>query len=412
MMSNQALAGPQPPGGLRETAVHPGDMMELLYRSLKTVDTRLAEHQRQVAFILLSMAEIHGGIAPAKMRELCLLAYLHDFGICLVPGEADAIFQKESEVPDRHALYGHLLCKELLPGRLSEVLRYHHTPYCELVKSTQPEIALYAQMMQLADRVAVLVSHHGRNAAEVDTFLAACGPDVFGRDVVRLFHLADLAGDLCYKVKTELYLLEQKDWEFLLEPGEAEGCLRMLAFVCDMREGRLPVGAAVREAAVRELAAAGGLAEEAQNRLGSAALLLHLEALAGRSQGSRWELLEGLVEEDLLLLLEGVSPVWGERSFSPPPAKREAVREAGFLVVANQLGRLCEAGDRLWHSGGGQALQALEKERREGRLDRETLDLYTAHLPQVMQACRRAFEDAMARYGRIKEGAGACAGAG
>ncbi len=404
MMNNEACASQMSPGEWQALALRPEFLLEFLHRVLKNVDPRLAEHERQAAFMVFSMADVHGGIGPAKLRELFLLAFLHDLGVLLASDELETIFEDECRVPARHAVYGYLLFREMLPGRLAEVVRYHHTPYCEMVRCVPPEIALYAQMLHLADRVAVLASHHGRSTTELDTFITACGAEVFSKDVARLFRWADFTHDICHKVKSEIYLLEGQERNYFPEPAELEGCLRLLAFLGDGKNGRPPVATAVRVAAANKMAVLWGLENETTAQLHYAAMLMDIKRLDARAQGvyTRRELLDGFAQRELLELLE-LADRWQEGKGPPSSAALcEGQKGAAVLALATLVGQQYETESYPEADG---VLNVIKEEGEKGRQCKEVVQLFAQHAPAILAACTTASEWALARRGNIRAGA-------
>ncbi|MEI3229848.1 MAG: HD domain-containing protein [Gordonibacter pamelaeae] len=127
----------------------------MIQRALNCVDSRLVDHGLRVGAIMDAMLEA-AGWEPARRRDACLMALMHDIGAYRTE-EIDRLVEFESCDVWEHSFYGYLFFKELSPlAGYAEVVLYHHMPD-RLFTDQDPAVRFLAQVLQVADRVDMLL---------------------------------------------------------------------------------------------------------------------------------------------------------------------------------------------------------------------------------------------------------------
>ena len=132
-------------------------MLMAFSNALNLVDSRLTDHHKQVAYICYELAKSMG-MDQDFIRKLVMLGLVHDMG-AFREAERDRMISFEVENVMEHAVVGYLLLKKIsFYEPMAEAILYHHTHYMdgENFHEVDPEIAMMAQLLFLADRVSVL----------------------------------------------------------------------------------------------------------------------------------------------------------------------------------------------------------------------------------------------------------------
>lgn len=132
-------------------------MLMSFTNALNLVDSRLTDHHKQVAYICYELAKSMD-MDDDFTRKIVMLGLVHDMG-AFREEERDRIVSFEVENVMEHAVTGYLLLKKIsFYEPMSEAILYHHTHYMygRNFEEVDPEIAMMAQLLFLADRVSVL----------------------------------------------------------------------------------------------------------------------------------------------------------------------------------------------------------------------------------------------------------------
>jgi len=131
-------------------------VMSILLRALDQIDTRVVNHGRRVAYMVLKMMQADGSYSRKSMQEICILAALHDIG-AYSKEEIDQMMLFESVDVYDHSIYGHLFFKYMSPlGKWADAILYHHLDYEYYPSFHSGEHWNVAAMIHLADRMDVL----------------------------------------------------------------------------------------------------------------------------------------------------------------------------------------------------------------------------------------------------------------
>lgn len=138
-------------------------LFEIIRRSCNCVDARLMDHGFRVAYIVSRFMRALNETDEVKIRDVCLLALLHDIGAYKTE-EISKMVQFETQEVWDHSIYGYLFIKYFSPlTDLAEAVLYHHTSWEQLQKeeSVSDEIKNLAQMIFISDRIDIYMVEKG-----------------------------------------------------------------------------------------------------------------------------------------------------------------------------------------------------------------------------------------------------------
>jgi len=122
----------------------------ILSDTLSEVDPRLINHGKRVAYLMFKILEPKGLFDDKSLRDVCLLAMLHDIGAYKTE-EIDEMVLFETTNIWEHSIYGYLFLKYLSPLRdLAPVMLFHHAKRSE-ISNLDPTLTMLSQLVSLAD---------------------------------------------------------------------------------------------------------------------------------------------------------------------------------------------------------------------------------------------------------------------
>lgn len=207
----------------------------MIQRALNCVDSRLVDHGLRVGAIMDAMLEA-AGWEPARRRDACLMALMHDIGAYRTE-EIDRLVEFETGAVWEHSFYGYLFFKELSPlAGYAEVVLYHHMPD-RLFTSQGPAVRFLAQVLQVADRVDMLLLEHPRAGAdEVAHALESAPAGQFSREATALFQEAERSTGLLGRLHGGFDVEDAlRKVSAAADPDDATAFLDMLVHVIDFR---------------------------------------------------------------------------------------------------------------------------------------------------------------------------------
>lgn len=207
----------------------------MIQRALNCVDSRLVDHGLRVGAIMDAMLEA-AGWEPARRRDACLMALMHDIGAYRTE-EIDRLVEFETGAVWEHSFYGYLFFKELSPlADYAEVVLYHHMPD-RLFTSQDPAVRFLAQVLQVADRVDMLLLEHPRAGAdEVAHALESAPAGQFSREATALFQEAERSTGLLGRLHGGFDVEDAlRKVSAVADPDDATAFLDMLVHVIDFR---------------------------------------------------------------------------------------------------------------------------------------------------------------------------------
>ncbi len=133
------------------------DLISGLSKAMDMISPTVVNHHMGVGFVAARMG-CQLGLDAALQRDLLIAGLLHDVGAFSLSGRLDALqFETDATV---HAEVGARLVRHMPGfGRVSELIKYHHTSYAEWQQHPE-DFAPECNILCLADRFDVLI---GRN---------------------------------------------------------------------------------------------------------------------------------------------------------------------------------------------------------------------------------------------------------
>jgi putative nucleotidyltransferase with HDIG domain len=136
-------------------------VINIMEKTLNHVDARLIDHGKRVAYLLYKVLEGRCKYDNRKMRDICILAMLHDVGAYKTE-EIDKMVVFETIDVWEHSIYGCLFLKYFSPLKeMAPVILFHHAECNELKRLENLEHQLLAQLTSLCDRADVFALHGG-----------------------------------------------------------------------------------------------------------------------------------------------------------------------------------------------------------------------------------------------------------
>ncbi|WP_339062386.1 HD domain-containing phosphohydrolase [Tepidibacillus marianensis] len=161
------------------------DLVMALSSIVDLVDRSVSNHHKRVSYIAFQIAnEMNRTIK--EQQNIILAGALHDIGALSLEGRLDT-FRFEKSNDSLHAEIGYLFLKQFYPFReIAKIIRYHHTFYSEIVNDSmlREEVPLTSEILQLADRIDILIDHQEKNIlGQVTTIL-----DKVKENIGTMFH--------------------------------------------------------------------------------------------------------------------------------------------------------------------------------------------------------------------------------
>ncbi len=219
-----------------EGVLRASDVAVMAHRALNWVDSRLVDHGLRVAALLDGMLAQDGSLDSHHRGIMRNVALLHDVGAYHTE-EIDRMVVFETDNVWQHSFYGYLFFKELSPFyEYADVVLYHHMPN-NLFTHQDATTRFLSQVLQVADRVDVLLmGDPDLSAQEVARNLAESEEGRFTPQVIQLFLEAEREYELLDLWRSGAILANQST--FVVEPdtgASAEPYLDMLVHVIDFR---------------------------------------------------------------------------------------------------------------------------------------------------------------------------------
>ena len=143
-------------------------VIDIMEKTLNHVDARLVDHGKRVAYLLYKVLEGQHKYDNKKMRDICVLAMLHDVGAYKTE-EIDKMVIFETIDVWEHSIYGYLFLKYFSPLReMAPIILFHHAECNEVKHLDNHEHQLLAQLISLCDRSDIFALHGGNAASFKD----------------------------------------------------------------------------------------------------------------------------------------------------------------------------------------------------------------------------------------------------
>jgi len=144
-----------------------GKVINIMERVLNHVDTRLMNHGKRVAYLIFKLLGKRV-VSDSEMRDICVLAMLHDIGAYKTE-EIDKFMVFETSDVWEHSIYGRLFLQYFSPlSELAPVIMYHHADCKEVQGLKNPAHQELAQLISLCDRADIFAQLRGDGDAFAD----------------------------------------------------------------------------------------------------------------------------------------------------------------------------------------------------------------------------------------------------
>ena len=224
------------------------DIVEIVKRAFNLVDKRLIGHGSRVSYIVFQMLKSSSDYTPGEIRDLLILAALHDIG-AYKTDEIDRMVEFETRNVWNHSIYGYMFFKYFTPFKdEASVVLFHHTPWKKMkdLEAVPMFARRAAQLINLADRFDIYLSQTKgkRDYQNFQNYVNRNTPDIFSPEACDLFNRADFS--FLFSAVTEsqtailLSDLLEKEFDRVLEDvpfteEERNALLRMMTYAIDFR---------------------------------------------------------------------------------------------------------------------------------------------------------------------------------
>ena len=224
------------------------NIVEIVKRAFNMVDKRLIGHGSRVSYIVFQMLKAADKYSSREVRDLLILAALHDIG-AYKTDEIDRMVEFGTNHVWNHSIYGYMFFKYFTPFEKSApVILFHHTPWEKLkgIDKIAGPLKLSAQLINLADRFDIYLEQakEYRCYQTFSRYIEGCCPDRYCPEAVALFNKADFsflfretsgesAGTLLNDILETEFDKVLEDVPFTED--ERNSLLRMMTYAIDFR---------------------------------------------------------------------------------------------------------------------------------------------------------------------------------
>ncbi len=204
------------------------------------------QHARRVSIMAVECAK-QLGWNNEEISTLYDASLLHDCGVSNTHTRENLVKEMNWVGSNAHCEKGYALLKDYLPlSHLAPILRYHHTPWNELQEIDLPhEIALFANLIYLVDRVDITAAHYSGNSLmqsveDIRNLFAQHRGTLFAPELLDAFMAASRSEAFWYLIEPDsipLYLSEMNisSVKCLVGLNEIKGFARIIAAIVDAK---------------------------------------------------------------------------------------------------------------------------------------------------------------------------------
>lgn len=257
-----------------ERFLHGDGMIGVLQRTLDAVDSRLVQHGTRVAFLLYRMLCATGEYSQKEIRDLSLLAMVHDIGAYKME-HIDEILKFETKNYWNHSVFGYLFLRHFsFLAPYSTAVLLHHASYSLLQKMEDlpAPLARLAQLLNIADRADVFCFVEGGSMQEFVALLPNYSGTLYDPEVISLFCSTVQTGSFEEALESNTDFVNFATTEHF-SPNEIDMGLRMLVFTIDFRSTYTVTHTITTASIGIQLARRFGLRGEALREIRAGALL-------------------------------------------------------------------------------------------------------------------------------------------
>jgi len=212
-------------------------VIDIMEKTLNHVDARLVDHGRRVAYLIYKVLEGQKKYDNKKMRDICILAMLHDVGAYKTE-EIDKMVVFETVDVWEHSIYGYLFLKYFSPLKeMAPVILFHHAECNELKYLENQEHQMLAQLVSLCDRRDVFALHGG-NAESFKDYINQNRKIKYYDYIVDMFLASELNIDNVFEGIDTDEAFNHVFRNTPLAKEEVDGYIKMIIYSIDFRSSQ------------------------------------------------------------------------------------------------------------------------------------------------------------------------------
>lgn len=252
-------------------AITNASAVNILRNTLNFVDARLTDHGMRVSYMVFRMLRRHGRYSAGELRDMALLAMLHDIGAYKTE-EIDEMMRFETEDVWDHAIWGYLFLTYFSPlSALAPAILYHHA-----APAAMPELSPLhrdlAQFINIADRADVFDQQLPDGRARFLAHTHAGRDTRYRGDVIDLFYTANPRSPTVGEIAADTeYWRVMHDTHYSAEALDAY--LRLDVLSIDFRSPNTATHTITTSVCSRELAAYMSLPPEETSMISTGAMI-------------------------------------------------------------------------------------------------------------------------------------------
>ena len=246
-------------------------VIDIMEKTMNHVDERLLDHGKRVAYLMFKVLEHQNMFDRRQLRDICVLAMLHDVGAYKTE-EIDKMIIFETIDVWEHSIYGYLFLKYFSPlKKLAPVLLFHHAE-CGEIPRLDPERRLLAQLISLCDRADVYL-HYGDNARGFRDHLEKYRGVKYDSEAVDLFLTSGVDISRVYENIDADAAFRRVFRDTPLTEKEVDGYIEMIIFSIDFRSSQTVIHTVATTCVAEMIAALTGADAETVKAVKTGAML-------------------------------------------------------------------------------------------------------------------------------------------
>ncbi|MGL5435268.1 MAG: HD-GYP domain-containing protein [Lachnospiraceae bacterium] len=401
------------------------DIIAILETTLNYVDRRLIDHGKRVSYLVYKTLKLQGGLSDEQVRDICLLATIHDIGAYKTE-EIDKMLQFETEDVWEHSIYGYLFVNYLSPiSYLAPALLFHHADL-RVLKHLHPSYRNLAQLIFVADRIDIVHQSGADGKAAIFSQIEAHAGTLFDPAIIQWVSDIDVdwtAQDFGSS-QDAAYQEVHQGFNSSYTREEQYELLKMIIYSMEFRSPQTVSHTVTSTQAGVSIAQLAGLPPDQQEvvRLGS---MIHDIGKVGipiailespnRFTETEYqimknhvsisvEILEGKVDRNVISLAARHHERMNGSGYPNGIAGDDLTIEERIIAVADVVSALC--GTRTYKDSypKTKVVHILEDSRDRNQLDGDLVDLCIAHYEEIVQGMKKASLPLLEAYRQIQSG--------
>ena len=211
-------------------------IINIMEKTLNHMDPRLVNHGKRVAYLMFRILEPLRMYNNKKLRDICILAMLHDIGAYKTE-EIDKMVIFETSNTWEHSVYGYLFLKYYSPLKeMADVVRYHHS-LCSEIEHLDSDRKLLTQLLSMCDRIDIFLKY-SKDANGIRDHLQKYRDKKYFGYVTDIFLKSDIDISSVYDGMNSDAVFNEIFYNTPLTGDEVDGYIRMIIFSIDFRSSQ------------------------------------------------------------------------------------------------------------------------------------------------------------------------------